>query len=338
MVVTPMLVLLTAQKLQEELRDLACRDPLTSACNRRTLDEVVSDHWPRASASGEPLCCLMLDIDHFKDFNDRYGHQAGDQALVAVSKAARALLRAEDTWCRFGGEEFLALLPRTEAAQAMLVAERLRHTIAALPLDAWERSRRVTVSIGVAEARAESVSWPELVGHCDRALYLAKNRGRNQVVLAEGDTQNLDEAAFVHLSWDPAYACGQPEIDDQHRRLFAASNTLLTALLTGWPKPACQELIEALLTEVLTHFHDEELIFRAAGYVEADAHAAIHQTLFDKARELAEKYAKDVLTLGEVFDFLAKDVVSRHMLSEDRKFFPCLRPGTSAAGPSPRIA
>ena len=68
----------------------------------------------------------MLDIDHFKDFNDRYGHQAGDQALVAVSKAARALLRTEDTWCRFGGEEFLALLPRTEAAHAMVMTGRPR--------------------------------------------------------------------------------------------------------------------------------------------------------------------------------------------------------------------
>ncbi|MGD9611164.1 MAG: diguanylate cyclase [Desulfovibrionaceae bacterium] len=337
-IVTPLLVLLTAQKLQEELRDLACRDPLTSACNRRTLDEVVSDHWPRASASGEPLCCLMLDIDHFKEFNDRYGHQAGDQALVAVSKAARALLRTEDTWCRFGGEEFLALLPRTEAAHAMVVAERLRHTIAALPLDAWERSRRVTVSIGVAEARAESVSWPELVGRCDRALYLAKNRGRNQIALAEADAANLDEAAFVCLTWDPTYACGQQAIDEQHRRLFSASNTLLTALLTGWPKPACQELIEALLAEVLTHFHDEELIFRAAGYAEADAHAAIHQALLDKARTMAEKYTQDALTLGEVFDFLAKDVVSRHMLAEDRKFFPCLRTGLPTLGPRSRPA
>lgn len=334
-VVTPLLVLLAAQRLQEKLREQACRDPLTSACNRRTLDEVVSTHWPQACENGETLCCLMLDIDHFKAFNDRYGHPAGDQALVAVSKTARSLLRAEDTWCRFGGEEFLALLPRTEAGQAMAVAERLRETIANLPLDDVERSRRVTVSIGVAAAQAEFVGWPELVGRSDRALYLAKSRGRNQVVLADGPPP-LTAESFVRLTWDPSYACGQTLIDEQHRRLFTAANALLTALLTGRSKPACQELIRVLLAEVLTHFHDEERLFRAAGYAEADAHATIHQDLLAKAQALADKYAHDILTLGELFDFLARDVVSRHMLAEDRKFFPCFGAQPQSDVPSPR--
>jgi diguanylate cyclase (GGDEF)-like protein/hemerythrin-like metal-binding protein len=325
MVVTALVALLTSQNLQKELREQARSDPLTKACNRRTLDEVVACQWPSAARNSEPLSCLMLDIDHFKRFNDRYGHQAGDAALVAVSSAARTLLRAEDTWCRFGGEEFLAILPRTDAAQALIVAERLRVRIAAIPLDGPEEPRRVTVSIGVANARTDTMSWTELVGRCDRALYLAKEKGRNRVELAGEASEAAVGAGFVRLAWREAYACGREPIDEQHRRLFEITNDLLAALLAGRPKAACQECIHTLLADVEKHFHDEEAIIRAAEYPGAEAHAAIHRELMLKARMLAEKYDQDVLTVGEMFDYLARDIVSRHLLVEDRKFFPFLR-------------
>jgi diguanylate cyclase (GGDEF)-like protein/hemerythrin-like metal-binding protein len=324
MVVTTLLVLLTAQKRQKELYEQARHDPLTKACNRRTLDEIVSCQWQNAAQFDEPVTCLMLDIDDFKGFNDRYGHQAGDAALVAVSAAARSMLRAEDTWCRFGGEEFLALLPNIDARQALIVADRLREKIASLALGEPGSNERVTVSIGVADARAGTVSWTDLVGRCDRALYKAKTSGRNRVEVAE---ENLDTASLpglVRLAWDEAYACGQESIDNQHRRLFEVANTLLTALLTGWPKTACQELIDMLLSDVLVHFRDEEAILSAAGYPGTDEHAVIHTELLAKAKTLAQRYHDDVLTIGEVFKFLVTDVVSRHMLVDDQKFYPWL--------------
>lgn len=318
-VVTTLLVLLTSQELQAKLRDMARHDPLTRVCNRRTLEEVVTCRWPEAVRNDESLACLMLDIDHFKRFNDSFGHQAGDAALVAVSETARRMLRGDDTWCRYGGEEFLALLPRVEAGEAVRVAERLRRRIGALSLD----GRTITVSIGVAAATASSVHWTELVGRCDQALYRAKENGRNRVELAEAAPEEAGGA--VRLVWRDAYACGHMAIDAQHRALFDAANALLASLLAGAAKPVCRRRIKTLLGEVERHFQDEEAIFTAAGYPEAELHRAIHRQLRERADALLDKYERDALPLGELLDFIATDMVSRHMLAEDRKFFPFLK-------------
>lgn len=322
MCATALLALLPSQHLQAELHDMARCDPLTKAGNRRFLEEA----WCRIRPSGAAgLACLMIDIDHFKVFNDTHGHPAGDNALVCVSDLARSLLRAEDTWCRFGGEEFLALLPDTDARDAMAVAERLRQGVAGLSLSVPSGTARLTVSVGVAAAR-EATAWTELVSRSDQALYRAKNNGRNRVELAD-DTAQPGRPSFIRLTWNAAYACGSPIIDAQHRRLFDGANALLVALMTGQPKAACVARIEELLHDTLVHFRDEEAIVREAGYPDIENHVRIHQNLLRKAQALATRYVDGELTPGELFDFLAMDVVANHMLGEDRKFFSYIEKG-----------
>lgn len=319
---TALLALLPSQNLQAELHDMARCDPLTKAGNRRSLEEA----WCRISPGESPyLACLMIDVDHFKVFNDTHGHPAGDTALVCVSNLARSLLRAEDTWCRFGGEEFLALLPDTNARDALAVAERLRQGVAGLSLPVPSGTARVTVSIGVAVAQ-EATAWNRLVSQSDQALYRAKNNGRNRVELAD-DTSPQGRPAFIRLTWNAAYACGSPIIDAQHQRLFDGANALLVALMTGQPKAACVARIEELLHDTLVHFRDEEALVREAGYPDIENHVRIHQNLLRKAQALTKRYADGELTPGELFDFLAMDVVANHMLNEDRKFFGYLKKG-----------
>jgi len=167
-----------AQRAIEHQRKLAITDPLTGLHNRRYLLEQLQVEMERARRYGVPLSLILLDLDHFKEYNDRYGHQAGDAALREVAWRILASVRRLDTVARFGGEEFAVLLPATELAGAIRTAERIRDQIAKMPFDYGP----LTVSLGVAEYRGQPVN--EFIAEADAALYQAKREGRNQVCVA----------------------------------------------------------------------------------------------------------------------------------------------------------
>jgi len=158
-------------------------DVLTGLPNRRYFDEVLGMERPRRRAN-DSLGVLMIDIDHFKILNDRFGHATGDRVLSAVAGAIAQGVRAEDTPARYGGEEFAVLLRRTSAEQAMEVGERIRRSVVRLHPASLGIDEPVTVSIGVAVAGANQVAIPGLVERADQALYRAKRLGRDRVVAA----------------------------------------------------------------------------------------------------------------------------------------------------------
>jgi diguanylate cyclase (GGDEF)-like protein/PAS domain S-box-containing protein len=177
---------ITEQKRTEErLRELATTDPLTGALNRRQLYELAEEEVRRAERYWRPLCFSMLDLDHFKAVNDRFGHAVGDEALKAVASAIRRSLRATDRLARHGGEEFVVMLPETPLATATGALERIRASVAGLQFKARGELVSITVSAGVVAWRSgESVD--AVIDRADRALYEAKRSGRNRVV-ASGD-------------------------------------------------------------------------------------------------------------------------------------------------------
>ena len=185
--ITVLLTLHTSQRLQDEIHAQARHDTLTEAYNRRAFTEFADMEWARSVRHGYPLSILTVDIDHFKNFNDQHGHQTGDVALVEVSKSAQAALRSSDIWCRYGGEEFIALLPGTTIDQAMAVAERLRQSVERTTISSPRGSLSVSVSIGVAERSVNHASLSEVLAISDAALYKAKAAGRNRVVAAGGE-------------------------------------------------------------------------------------------------------------------------------------------------------
>ncbi len=187
--ITVLLTLHTSQRLQEEIHAQARHDTLTDAYNRRAFIEFADKEWSRSVRHDYPLSILSVDIDHFKRFNDQYGHQTGDVALVQVSKSAHAALRSNDIWCRYGGEEFIALLPNTTTDQALAVAERLRQAVESTLISSPRGSLRVSVSIGVAERSANHASLSEVLAISDAALYKAKAAGRNRVIAGGGTVQ-----------------------------------------------------------------------------------------------------------------------------------------------------
>jgi diguanylate cyclase len=158
-------------------------DTLTGLANRRALDEFLRKAQATA-AWGEPLSVLMLDIDHFKTFNDNFGHGVGDQVLRLMAKVLREKVREQDLPARYGGEELIAVLPDADLATCAEIAERIRRALAECTItrrSTGETLPSISVSIGVAQYRAgEAIT--DLIERCDRALYLAKSSGRNRVV------------------------------------------------------------------------------------------------------------------------------------------------------------
>ncbi|OIN92772.1 MAG: hypothetical protein AUJ20_06180 [Comamonadaceae bacterium CG1_02_60_18] len=323
----------TNQKLQQTLAELskqASTDQLTGAWNRRRLEETIANEMDRLKRYDHPLSMVMLDIDFFKKINDLHGHLVGDQVLVTLTKVLQSNLRAIDTLTRWGGEEFVVLCPNTTLATVTLLAERLRASVANT---SFALVGQVTISLGVAECLA-SETWQDWLKRADAALYRAKEGGRNQVQVAPEPTGSDDRAqamtaGLLHLSWHAAYECGHPVIDEQHRGLFADANQLLAAVLSARPKAEVATLVNALVAHVVQHFKDEEGIIRAAGYPGFAAHATIHRALVDKAVALVKHFDADTLSVGELFQFLARDVVANHMLGADRQFFAYLQPKMS---------
>ncbi len=168
----------------EEAEIRANIDALTGLPNRRYLEELLATVGPRRR-SGDRLGALMIDLDHFKRLNDRYGHATGDRVLRAVAERISAAVRADDTPTRYGGEEFAVVLRRADPQQAVEVAERIREQISLISIADLAVDERVTVSIGVAVADSHVTDPTMLLGDADAALYRAKREGRNRVVLAK---------------------------------------------------------------------------------------------------------------------------------------------------------
>jgi diguanylate cyclase (GGDEF)-like protein len=166
---------------EERLEELATTDALTGLKNRRKFDAEIDVEWRRAARNGTPVALLMVDADHFKAYNDTFGHQAGDQVLVGIAICVSdSVRRAGDCAARFGGEEFAVLLPGLSNIEAFRLAETIRTKV-----ELWSEDPVSTVSIGVASViPSASLDWSDLIAAADKALYAAKANGRNQSVLA----------------------------------------------------------------------------------------------------------------------------------------------------------
>ncbi len=171
------------QLQRDELEKQARRDSLTGLLNRREILRLAEQELTRARRQGSPVALLMLDLDHFKSINDRFGHPAGDDVLRHVAELMTHAIRQTDQVARFGGEEFVVLLPDTSEANALHLASKLRQKLADTPVA--NLGTPVTVSIGLAcMAAGSSLSLDALIQHADEALYQAKNEGRNRTVAA----------------------------------------------------------------------------------------------------------------------------------------------------------
>ncbi|MBV5308277.1 diguanylate cyclase [Chromatium okenii] len=312
--------------LETQLREEAIRDPLTGLFNRRYLNESLQREFSRRQRSDGSLIIAMLDLDHFKRFNDHYGHEAGDAVLRAVSELLQHSLRREDIVCRYGGEEITMILSETTLAVAAARLDTVRHALTSLRIRHQEQDLPpITASIGLAAAEPTDLTPDMVLARADAALYRAKLNGRNRVEVNTTDFNiaKPSKTTFIRLIWRDCFLCGHALIDQQHRQLFNDANQLLDAIFAKESKPMADvnPLLDQLVHDLMQHFQDEEQVLMVVNYAELGEHAALHRALINQAIELVARFRAGNLAIGELLEFLAQDVVVKHILNEDRKFF-----------------
>lgn len=315
--------------LQEQITELEKRsstDALTGAWNRAHLDRVVASELDRSVRSRQPVSLILIDIDHFKQVNDTYGHRAGDAVLCELVQVTGAAMRSIDTLFRWGGEEFVVLASSVGYRGAATLAEKIR---GAVEQHSFAGVGPVTISVGVAEhvATESAEAWFDRV---DGALYRAKTGGRNRICVDErgsSDTWAAESGlSALRLIWQEAYECGEPTIDREHHELFDLANVLLDASFKLKTAPqAFNEALEKVVAHIAKHFADEEVLLARYGYKDLDLHRRIHARLLARAEEIKASAAAGKTTLGDLVEFLAKNVVAQHLFKEDRKFFPLFK-------------
>ena len=186
---------------REKLQHLASRDALTGAWNRRAIFELLSGALTRAEREGQPVTVVMIDLDGFKGINDHHGHLTGDAVLQETARRLQDCVRASDGVGRYGGEEFLVVLPGCDGEPACSRAEQIRRAVNREPIAAGTGKLDVTCSVGVSWARAGVYDSRQLVREADAALYQAKQSGKNRVILAQTDQPPIPEC---HYALSPA--------------------------------------------------------------------------------------------------------------------------------------
>ena len=183
------------EELNEVLTSISMRDPLLDIGNRRAMDNTLADVFERTRRYRRPYAVALVDVDHFKTYNDFYGHQAGDDTLVAIAATIKKMIRRTDSVYRYGGEEFLIVLPEVGEEGGAIAAEHVRDSVEKMALPHEKANRGfVTVSIGVAEELLDAPDQNETIARADEALYRAKHNGRNKVERAsENDPKVVND-------------------------------------------------------------------------------------------------------------------------------------------------
>lgn len=316
----------TRLQLSHRVAELEARvstDALTGVWNRAHFDQIIEKELDRSLRHKQPISLILLDVDHFKGINDRFGHHAGDKVLRELAIVANLGVRSSDALFRWGGEEFAVLAMSSGHRGAGRLAESLRSQVAG---HLFPAVGTVTVSMGVAEY-TDSEGAEAWFKRADAMLYAAKRDGRNAVRIDAQGNSDLWSAHHVtptlNLAWQEAYECGDPTIDRQHRELFELANVLIDAFLSGAEDfAAIAPAYDRLLEHILRHFADEEAILARRSYPELELHRRAHRGLVARARELRGLVIDGSAGLGGLVEFLAGDVVSRHLFRMDRDFFP----------------
>ncbi len=229
-----------------------------------------------------PISMVYFDLDHFKNVNDVYGHSAGDDVLLEVVARVKTLIRIEDIFARWGGDEFILLLPNTDLEGAEYVAERVRTGIESLETN---RSYGVTASVGCSEWKAKEYieSW---FIRTDNALYTSKNTGKNKVTVSNHHTE---KNILSKVDWDERSNSGCKVIDDEHKAILERCNTIVESALEQSSFDETIRNVEILLLEMEQHFKNEIKTLQKSGYPDVEKHQRIHDVLLKKTNALFKK-------------------------------------------------
>lgn len=310
----------TSNKLQEaELTLNAMMDKLTNLYNRHYLYQVVGNYMEYADRYEVPLSVLILDLDFFKRVNDTWGHPIGDEILKMTAKMMKEAIRESDILVRFGGEEFLVLMPQTSIEGAIVVAEKIRMVIeeANHPI-----TGKITASLGAAE-RMKMESFRHLYYRVDKALYEAKETGRNRVVASDKGKEL--EVGVLLIEWKKEWESTNEIIDNQHQKIIAMANQVINLYLEATSKKEIENQLNKLFELIAEHFKTEEYILKEINYPGYAHHEELHHKLLAKSLKVKELVHSTEVTPSAFYSFIMDDVIAGHIEEEDTKFFSYFR-------------
>lgn len=264
--------------------------------------------------SNEPIAMIFFDLDHFKNVNDVYGHSAGDDVLLEVVKKIKTIIRSEDVFARWGGDEFILLLPNTNLDNATFISERIRYEIETLEIN---KAYGVTASIGCSQWKPKEYieSW---FLRTDQALYDSKNSGKNKVTVSD---YHVERNILVKIDWENAFNSGCSMIDDEHKAILERCNVIVETALEQSSFDETLRHVEQLIIEMQQHFDDEINLLYEVGYPEVENHKRIHEALLSKTKTILQKTVQREISAVEFFTFLLLTVVEGHFKNEDVKYF-----------------
>lgn len=300
---------------ERSLQELATLDVLTGLRNRRALENDILSLIELSNRYSENTSIIMFDLDHFKNVNDSYGHDAGDEVLKVLSRLTEEVVRGSDLIYRIGGEEFIIVLPKTNIHGATILAEKLRQKIESVD---FPFVGKLTISLGVVE-HMKTESLRQILIRADKALYEAKKTGRNKVV----SKKNMYESTDFHnkIEWYDSYNSGNAEIDKQHQTLIELGDELVHLNETNATKLQIDECLAKLYSSLESHFNYENNYLKQINYYDTQNHILIHSDLLTKLSTKIDLYQSHKLGSKALFSHIVDDIILGHMIDEDKKFF-----------------
>ncbi|MDD3350712.1 MAG: diguanylate cyclase, partial [Eubacteriales bacterium] len=306
---------------EEELRNMAAFDELTGIYNRHFIDERIDEILERSNSYQEPISMVLFDLDNFKKVNDTFGHPVGDKVLKELADIVSGILRKTDFFVRFGGEEFVILMPGTTAKGAMTVSEKIRFTL--------EHNRNpivgsYTASFGVSERKIGEPfdAWYQ---HADEALYFAKKTGKNRVVNAE--TLKEIGIPLSLLEWNADWESGNEAIDKDHKEMIDYANTFINSVLSKETLQITLRECDVLLEHLARHFEREEAFLEEIKFPAAEKHKSLHESLLRTAFGIKHAYLKGAVDASALFTFVLEDLIRDHLSKEDVLYYSYIKEG-----------
>jgi len=260
---------------------------------------------------------IYFDLDNFKNVNDNYGHATGDKVLLQVVDIVKSIIRSSDIFARWGGGEFILLLPNTNLNEVTKISERIRYEIENLEIN---KSLGVTASVGCSQWKTMEYieSW---FSRTDKALYTSKNTGKNKVT---SNDHNSEKNILVKVKWDKSWNSGNSIIDSEHEKILERCNLIIESSLRKDSFVETLRNLDVFIEDMNQHFSDEIKILRKTNYPNTDKHELIHSALIRKSKEICKRMELEEITSIELFVFLLEVVVEGHFRNEDVKYFKYL--------------
>jgi diguanylate cyclase (GGDEF)-like protein/hemerythrin-like metal-binding protein len=294
-------------------------DKLTGLLNRSYFESELERRLREADRFDDHLSLLIMDIDHFKNINDRFGHPVGDEVLREMAARAAANFRSSDLLCRWGGEEFVCVL-RGPVNAAVTAAENLRAAVLERP---FAMVGSVSLSVGIAERRANE-DFHVWLSRADHALYRAKANGRDRIELESASHVPIGP---LLLRWNPVFLTGDAIIDRQHKGLFEKGALLLEKCAANDADGAIS-LAHQLLEDADQHYRYEEYLLDTINYSSLDQHCEQHRRLREQGAEVLRSVVSGTARLGTLAEFVISDLVLGHVAEEDIRYIDTLKGAT----------